>query len=161
MSRDIPVNRFYAVVTGFFAALFLLAALSLLLVGSWAGGGVCALLAAVYAAVSVRYGAVVHIDAGGVSRRRMFRPEERYAWAELKEVGIFGSRLFHKAGSDKVGTLYLYFSAEAMTEDERFSMVLKWPPQQIHFLFDRRHLELVQYFWGREVVSFNTGSLRP
>lgn len=160
MSRDIPVNRSYAVITAFFAAMFLLAAVSLLLVGSWISGGACVLLAALYVVISARYGAVIHVDARGVTRRMLFRPEEYCAWADLKEVGVFGSRLFHKADSEKVGTLYLYFSIEPMTEDERFSMVLKWPPKQIHFLFDPRHLELVQYFWTKEIVSFNTGGLR-
>ena len=160
MSKDIPVNKTFAVITALFAAVFLLAAVSLFLVGSWIGGGVCVLLAAIYVGIASRYGAVVRIEASGISRRALFRPRESYTWDELAEVGVFGTRLFHKAASKKTGTLYLYFSTEAMTEEERFNMVLKWPPKQLYFLFTQRNLELVQYFWDQKIVGFNTGDLR-
>lgn len=160
MSIDVIVNKANALVMTFFAAVFLLAGVCLMLVGSWIGGAVCILLTLIYLCISAMYGAVVHIDANGISRKVLFRPKESYAWKELREVGVFGSRILKRETSNKVGTLYLYVSTQAMTEEERFNMVLRWPVRQIHFVYSPRSLELVQYYWNQKIETFNTGSLR-
>lgn len=160
MFTNVIVNKAYAIIMAFFAAVFLLSGVCLMLVGSWIGGAVCILLALVYLCVSAMYGAVVHIDAKGVSRKILFCPKESYTWEELREVGVFGSRVLKQEASNKVGTLYLYVSTQAMTDEERFNMVLRWPIRQIHFVFSPRNLELVQYFWNQKIETFNTGDLR-
>lgn len=160
MSANVTVNKSSAVIMAFFAAVFLLAGISLFLVGSWVGGSICVVLMLVYLGIAAMYGAVVHIGPEGVSRKMLLLPREHHSWEELQEVGVFGSKVLKQEGSSRVGTLYLYFSTKAMTDQERFDMVLKWPIRQIHFVFSQRSLGLVQYYWTKKIDTFNTGDLR-
>ena len=160
MTKTFCVDTFKCVALGFFAGIFLLAAVALWCVGSWAAGGVFLALALVYAFFSARNGARVTIGPKGVSRKFLWFPPQAYTWDQLAEVGVFGTKLFHKKDSAKVGSLYLYFSDKAMTEDERFQMVLRWPPKQIYCVFAQPRLEQVQYFWDNKIASYNAGELK-
>lgn len=159
MSINVIVNKVHAIIMIFFAAAFLLAGLSLMTVGSWIGGMVCISMALVYLCLCAVYGAVVHIGQEGITRRIPLLPAKHYTWDELQEVGVFGSNILKSGKSGKPGTRYLYFSTNAMTSQERFDMVLKWPVRQIHFAYSPRALEIVQYYWGKPVINFHAGDL--
>jgi len=159
MSMNVIVNKTHAIIMAFFAAVFLLAGLSLITVGSWIGGTVCVLMVLVYLYLCAMYGAVVHIGREGVTRRIPLLPAKHYTWDELQEVGVFGSNILKSGKSGKPGTRYLYFSTNAMTSQERFDMVLKWPVRQIHFAYSPRALEIVQYYWEKPVINFHAGDL--
>lgn len=160
MTRQVMVNRTMAVLQAFFSLMFLIAALALYAVKSWAGGTLFLAMAFLYLLLAAMYSAVVRIDAEGISRKVWFLPSESYSWKEVQEVGVFGSKALKQRNSKKVGTLYFYFSTQRMTEDERFAMILKWPTRKIHFLFDRRSLEIVQYYWDGEINTCNVGELK-
>lgn len=160
MTRQVMVNRTMAVLQAFFFLMFLIAALALYAVKSWVGGTLFLAMAFLYLLLAAMYSAVVRIDAEGISRKVWFLPPESYSWKEVQEVGVFGSKALKQRNSKKVGTLYFYFSTQRMTEDERFAMILKWPTRKIHFLFDRRSLEIIQYYWDREIDTCNIGDLK-
>lgn len=78
-------------------------------------------------------------------------------WDSMKEIGVFGSRLF-PAGKNRTGTLYIYFSAQAMTEEERFQMVLHGPPKdKIVLQYTKERMEAVQLLWSSEIQTCNAG----
>lgn len=159
MSINVIVNKVHAIIMIFFAAAFLLAGLALMSVGSWVGGMVCILMVPVYLCLCAMYGAVVHIGQEGITRRIFLLPAKHCAWDELQEVGVFGSNILKCDKTGRPGTRYLYFSTKAMTSDERFDMVLKWPVRQIHFVYSPRALEIVQYYWDKPIINFHAGEL--
>ncbi|MDE6203827.1 MAG: hypothetical protein K2O16_05170 [Lachnospiraceae bacterium] len=92
----------------------------------------------------------IHWSVPGIKRR--FIP-----WDGMKEVGVFGSRLF-SANKNRAGTLYIYFSTQAMTEEERFQMVLHWPPKdKIILQYSKERMDTIQLLWSREIQTYNAG----
>lgn len=159
MSMNVIVNKTHAVFMALFAGAFLLASTSLIAVGSWIGGAACILMALIYLYLCAMYGSVVRIDHKGITCRTLLLPIKHYAWEELQEVGVFGANILKSGRYGKSGTLYLYFSTNTMTDEERFDMVLKGSFQQIHFVYSSRALEIVQYYWEKPVVNFHAGKL--
>ena len=78
-------------------------------------------------------------------------------WDSMKEVGVFGSRL-STTDKSRPGTLYIYFSAQTLTEKERFQMVLHGPARdKIILQYSKERMETVQLLWSSEIQTCNTG----
>lgn len=160
MSGKICVDFVKCVLLSLFSGCFLLCAAALLCTGSPAAAAACLIFSSIYLLGAVLNGAAVQIGPEGISRRILWFTPKCYYWDQLEEIGVFGTKLFHRQNSDKVGTLYMYASTEAMTEEQRFRMVLRWPPKQIYFAFNASHLELIRCFWTKDIVGYNVGELR-
>ena len=141
------------------ALLFLLAAVSLFYVASHLPAAFCLLLSCVYLYAALLHGARIEIDAQGISRRFLWFPPQRLSWTEIREVGICGVNALNRRSPEKTGTLYLYFSLKELSENERFQMILHWPPRQIWLSYSRSHLQAITPFWEKEIITYNTGDL--
>lgn len=159
MSKIVHVDRVKWAALSAFSALFLVCSLSLFLVGNLVASVFCLFLAFVYAAAAALNGARICINADGISRRILWFPSKFFRWSQLQEVGVFGTKLFNQRNPNKTGTLYLYFATQAMTDDQRFQMVLRWPPRQIYLAFHPDDLELIRLFWNGDIIGYNVGNL--
>lgn len=159
MVKTVRVDKIKCTLLALSSLLFLICALALFMSGSPVPAALCLLLAFIYAAAAAFNGATVRIDSDGVSRRILWFPAQACRWDEMKEVGVFGTKLFNRRNPSKTGTLYLYVSKQNMTDDQRFQMVLRWPPKQIYFAFHSADLELIRRFWPRDIVGYNVGDL--
>ena len=47
-----------------------------------------------------------------------------------------------------------------MTEEQRFDMMLNWPPrEQLFFLYTEQRINAVQLLWSGEIQTYNSGDL--
>jgi len=119
-----------------------------------------AVIGIVFAALAVLYGSVVHIGPDEVRRTIAGRCVGRLRREQIREVGVAGSNLFHRNNPNKTGTLYIYFSERSMTEDDRFEMMLNWPPKHgIYLTYDSQRMDFIAPLWDRPVETFNAGDI--
>lgn len=106
-------------------------------------------------------GMSVSVDETGISRSFFGIRPVTFRWEEIGEIGVCGTKVFNKNHKERTGAVYIYFSPVGLSEQERFDMVLKWPPRKmIYLIYSRQHLEKVQMASGLKVESYNTGDLR-
>ena len=104
---------------------------------------------------------VVTADEDGITRRLGPVRIRHFSWEEIREFGVCGTKVFNGANSKKTGRLYFYCSKTTMDDDQRFSMILKWPPkEQIYFLYTEKRLESLRQARDFSVETYNTGDLR-
>lgn len=114
----------------------------------------------IFALISIQNGAVIQIDSTGITRSVLGFRVKKLAWSDIGEIGVTGTKIFNRSHPEKAGGLYLYVSQTAMTEQERFTMALKWPPMdQIYLTYNAKRLNALLAFWDRKIESFNTGDL--
>ncbi len=143
-----------------FAALFSLAlVLAMLSVGKTAFAIFFAVILLFFFVIAAFYGSLITLDEHGLTQRILFFPVRRFRWEDVGELGICGSRAFHKKHPDRAGILYFYISPNSLSEEERFRMVLQWPPLELCFFrFSQRRLEKLQLLVSRELVTYNVGA---
>ena len=94
----------------------------------------------------------IQLSAFGIKRRFL-------SWNNIKEIGVFGNRLFN-ANKNRVGTLYIYFSTQPLTDEDRFQMILRWPPKnEIVLQYSKERMDAIQLIWSSEIQTYNTGNL--
>ena len=60
----------------------------------------------------------------------------------------------------KTGDKYLYFSPEKLDADERFQMIVKWPPKdKLYAEYSERLLAYALAIWGKELETYNVEDL--
>lgn len=119
-----------------------------------------AVIAAVYFIVGINYFSFVSFSEHGVLLSFLGIKRRFFTWDEISEAGVAGSKLFNKDNKKKVGTLYLYFSKEKMTENERFNMMLKFPPKnKIYLCYTEKRLKAIRWFFDGKLAYFNIGDL--
>ena len=159
MQQTFRVDSLKAILLTVFGGCFLLSALALITVGSCFAGVVCLLVTLLYLGGAVKNAAVICIDKNGISKKVLWFTPRGYTWTQIREVGVFGTKLFNQKNPKKAGTLYLYCSSQVMTDNERFKMILNWPPKQIYFAFSPTALEVIRCFWGHKITEYNIGEL--
>lgn len=113
-----------------------------------------------YLAISTLNAMIVRWDAHGVSRNLFGRQIHCFSWEEVSEVGVIGTKVFNRGNPSHTGRLYLYFSKEKTSEDERFQMILHWPPRdKIYLLYQADRFEHLRTVYSGEVETFNEGDL--
>ena len=118
-------------------------------------------IALLFFKVSLTAGAIITINPNGINRSVLGKVRNTFTWDEISEVGVAGSRIFNKGNKEKSGTLYIYFSKTPMTDEERFQMMLKWPPKdKIYLEHDKYRMDFIQTMYGKKVQTYNTGSLK-
>lgn len=114
-------------------------------------------IAIVFLVIGLNYSCVITIDASGV-RKSLFGKTLRFlSWEQIQEAGVVGTKVF---GSDeeRTGTRFLYFSPVKLTDEERFDMVLKWPPkEQIYLEYGKERLDLVRMLYYGTIESYRAG----
>lgn len=136
------------------ALAFLIFAIALFCVASYYPAIACLLLCGLYGYAAALNGVQIEIHADGIRRRFLCFPARETSWREIREVGVCGSKLWRGPG-----TLYLYLSTERLTEEERFRMVLRWPPKQIWLRYKADRLNALLPFWTEKIVLYNAGDL--
>lgn len=150
----------------FAACLFTVAAgvilgITSLIIGEWLGAVLLFLVAGLFTWQGLIYGAWVSVTAEGVRRHILGRTLKQQRWEEIKEVGVVGTKVFNRLHPEKTGSMYIYFSPKALTEQERFQLALDFPPKDMIFLLHNQEREdLVQAFWDTRLIGYNTGSLK-
>ena len=111
-----------------------------------------------FLAVATVNAITVCVEPEGISRRLLWKQLSFLPWKEVREVGVCGTKPFHSKDSDRVGVLYIYISPEHLSEQERFDMIVQWPPRdKIYLLLSKERLEAVQLRWSKTITMFNSG----
>lgn len=142
-------------------------------IGSAIIAGICIMLgryfsALIFAAIALIFlkmtldaGARLSVGQTGITRRLFGKVTHQISWEEVAEVGIAGSKVFNKGNPSKTGTVYIYFSQEPMDDQERFNMMLKWPPKnKLYLSYNKSRLDFVKTVSGKEITGYNIGKLK-
>ena len=106
------------------------------------------------------YGALVHVEAEGLRKSFFGLWKAKLRSEEIGEMGVAGTRIFHRGNPNRAGTIYIYFSDAPMTDEERFGMMLKWPPRNRIFLrFSHKRFAALQVWREDPAVKYNIGKL--
>lgn len=107
------------------------------------------------------YGTTITIDEEGINSSFLKKPILQMKWNEIQEIGVAGSKLFNNRGGEKPGTVYIYVSKTLMTEEERFDMMLKFPPKdKIYFEYSKQAIFAVQMRFSSKIQTYNSGDIR-
>lgn len=118
------------------------------------------IVAVIYFIVGINYFSFVSFDKNGVTLSVLGIKRRFFTWNEIAEAGVAGSKIFNKEKKKKTGTLYLYFSKEKMTENERFDMMLKFPPKdKIYLCYTEKRLKDIRWFFDGKLAYFNIGDM--
>ena len=141
--------------------------------GSGAIAGVCLFLgrflsALVFLAIALLFfkialdsGAKISVGNDGVSRRRFGKTTHSFKWHEIPETGAAGSKILNKGNPNKTGTVYIYFSPTALDDNDRFDMMLKWPPKdKLYLRYSEARLNFIKTVCGMDIVGYNIGKLK-
>lgn len=145
----------------FGTALFLLVAgIGGLVYQAWVFAVVFLVASGAFLAFSLEYAATVELSTEGVRRTSAIgRKTDFLDFSHMGEVGVVGTnpRNPNPDTGNKTGVLYIYFSAQPLTGDQRQALTCSFP-KDIPFLryTDERYAELCRY-WEGEVTHCNTG----
>ena len=141
--------------------------------GSGAIAGVCLFLgrflsALVFLAIALLFfkialdaGAKISVGKDGVSRRLLGKTTHSFKWEEIAETGAAGSKILNKGNPNKTGTVYIYFSPTALDDNDRFDMMLRWPPKdKLYLRYSEARLNFIKTVCGMDIVGYNIGKLK-
>ena len=87
--------------------------------------------------------------------------KKQLSWDQIREVGVMGLKVFKSKKSKATGLLYIYFSEENLTDQERFNIALKWPVRHIpYMLYTIKRLENLQFLWKKPLTFYNADKVR-
>ena len=113
-----------------------------------------------FGGLAVFFGITISIGPSGIRRSIAGHFTKALSWNEIAEVDVIGTNPFHSSGSKRTGTLYIYFSPRKLTEQERFDIVLHWPPLSGFFLvYDKKRMDFIVPLWGKPVETYNAGDI--
>lgn len=117
-------------------------------------------IALLFLVTALNNGARISIDESGVHCNIAGLRRRSFSWEDIKEVGVFSSRLFTNSNKNRAGTLYIYFSTKPMSEQERFQMILNWSVKdKIVLQYTKERMDAVQLLWSNEIQTYNAGEL--
>lgn len=118
-------------------------------------------IAAVFCIVATIYGAKIRISDEGIARINILGRETRHlSWQDIQEIGVAGTSVFRKDDTKHPGTLYIYFSEEVMTDQDRFNLMLSFPPRDRLFLtYSEERIRAIQLRWNRKIESYHAGHI--
>lgn len=87
--------------------------------------------------------------------------KKRILWSEVKELGLIGENVFSKK-KNNTGDKYIYFSPVQMTSNQRFQMIVKWPPKNMLYMqYSEKALEHTLAIWGKDLKTYHVEDLFP
>ena len=117
-------------------------------------------IALLFLMTALNNGSMVSISIAGVQRSTLGLKHLSYSWEDIKEIGVFSSRLFTHSNKIHSGTLYIYFSPQPMSEEERFQMILNWSTKdKIILQYTKERMDTVQLLWSNKIQTYNAGDL--
>ena len=134
--------------------------ISLVFISLWGSSMLFFSIAILFALVSTSCGAILTITDEGVTRSVFGITTKMMTWEEIKEIGVAGTDLFNKSKKDKTDTLQIYFSKSPLTDEERFDMMLQWPPKDgLYLQYTKARTDVIQAFWSNKIQTYNTGEI--
>ena len=138
----------------------LLFGISLALISLWGSSLLFFAIAMLFVWVSSSCGAIITITDEGVTRSVFGKITKTMTWKEIKEIGVAGTDLFTKSKKDRTDTLHIYFSKSPMTDEERFDMMLQWPPKDgLYLQYTKNRAQTIQAFWSDKIHTYNAGEI--
>ena len=127
---------------------------------AWLPAAVFLAVAALFGFVLVRYGSVLHIDDEKLELKFLGQSRKAMPWSQVREVGLIGENVFNHEKKKKTGDKYLYFSPVKLDADERFQMIVKWPPKdKLYAEYSEKLLAYALAIWGKEFETYNVEDL--
>lgn len=127
---------------------------------SWLPTAVFLVFAFLFGFVLVRCGSVLHIDDEKLELKFLGLSRKAMLWSQVREVGLIGENVFNRGKKEKTGDKYLYFSPVKLSADERFRMIVKWPPKdKLYAEYSEKLLAYAMTIWGRELETYNVEDL--
>lgn len=139
--------------------LFAALAIAMISTGRWFSVYIFGLLAFIFGYIGLMAGCILHVDESGLHKTLLGLKLQSFSWANVAEVGVAGAKVFNQSNPKRTGSLYIYFSPKVLTENERFDLMLRWPPSKNtpYMIFNKQRLAAVQFLWGKEIQTFNVG----
>lgn len=110
----------------------------------------------------VKYASILTVDAEGIRLTFLGVERRKMNWADIHEIGLIGENVFHHDKKKKNGDKYIYFSPVKMNADERFAMIVRWPPKdKLYVEYSEKALEYIMTFWQGELETYNVEDLYP
>ncbi len=158
MTKTYIINPPLAIIDGATTGFCFVLATTMVILGSPGSGAVFYIIAAVFAVPFVNSIGVVIVDEEGLTRKLLFRRDLSMRWNEVAEAGLAGESVLNMGKSNRCGRVHFYFSKTVMTDDERFGMMLNWPPKdKIYFTWNKRRMEFVEPLCQKKIIRYNTG----
>ena len=140
--------------------LFIVIGICLLTINRYGSAVVFLLLGLIFSIVTLLTGSTIHISDTGIRQTYFGIALRTLKWHEIAEVGVIGTKVFNKKHPERAGTLYIYFSKVKLTNEDRFSMILKWPPfKKIYLQYTDNRFHTIQNFWSSIIETYNIGNL--
>ena len=118
-------------------------------------------IALLFFKIALDAGAKISVGKDGVSRRLFGKTTHSFKWEEIAETGAAGSKILNKGNPNKTGTVYIYFSPTALDDNERFDMMLRWPPKdKLYLRYSEARLNFIKTVCGMDIVGYNIGKLK-
>ncbi|MDF2510749.1 MAG: hypothetical protein K0S04_615 [Herbinix sp.] len=133
---------------------------SLIIIHRFGSAAVFFLIGLIFIRPMLIYGTTISVEASGIRSFFLWKTLKFLSWEEITEVGVAGTRIFHKKDTKKTGTLYIYISKVALTDEDRFNMMLNFPPKDIIFLtYSKQRLDAIQMLFSNKIQTYNAGDL--
>ena len=130
--------------------------------GPWIGAAVFLAIGALFAWMLVRYASVLTVSGDELTLSFLGLSRRRISWQDIREVGLIGENVFGHGKKKRTGDRYIYFSPVRMDADERFRMIVKWPPKKMLYAeYTEKALEYVMTIWQQELQTYNVEDLFP
>lgn len=160
MKQSYLVNPIKCFIASLTALTFLILSVTMVALVRPFSSAVFAALSIIFIAVALQNGSRIYINEQGVQKFLLGRKIRGFMWEEISELGICGTKVFHKNHPERAGTLYIYASKQALSDEERFHMILKWPPKnQIYMTYTPQKLQMMQLLSCQKIHMYNTGDL--
>jgi len=160
MKKTYLVDPFKAAVSIATVLFSLMIVISLIIIHRLGSAAVFLLVGLLFVKPMLTYAASVCVDQEGI---RCFLPRKAlktFTWDEIEEVGVAGTKLFTRKDSGNTGSLYIYVSKTAFTDEDRFDMMLHWPPKDLIYLtYSKQRLDEIQMRFSRKIQTYNAGEL--
>lgn len=161
MKNKYRIDSLKAAASIFTLLLCSILSVSLITIQRFGSAAVFFLIGLIFVKPLLTYGATISVEQSGIRCLFLTKTLNYFSWDEINEVGIAGTRIFSKNNLKKTGTLYLYISKVAMTDEERFDMMLNWPSKDILFLtYSKERLDAIQLRFSNKIQTYNAGDLR-
>ena len=154
------VNKTKAILAAAMVAFFGGYGIYFAVTAAWLPAAVFLAVAALFGFVLARYGSVLCIDDEKLQLKLLGLPRRDLRWTEVREVGLIGENVFNHGNKKKTGDKYLYFSPVKLDADERFQMIVKWPPKdKLYAEYSEKLLAYAMTIWGKELETYNVEDL--
>lgn len=151
-----------ALASGFFTVFFWGYGIYFLLSYETVGAAVFAILGVLFFREFLKSARNVSISRKGVESSFFGLKKRFLSWEQIAEMGLIGEKVFSKK-ENKTGDKYMYFATHKRTADERFQMIVAWPPvdDTIYVEYTAQLMEKAQFFYKHQFETYNVRDLYP